>query len=145
MLSFDRPSAPGVIRRLTGMCYEFLIILALLAVTLLLPHLLIGAFTHYLATPFFLWVHLFLVLLFYFVWFWSNGRQTLAMKTWRIRITTTSGQPVKPPQALLRYLLCWPSLLAGGIGIVWAAIDRDRQFLHDRLAGTRLVEQQLPK
>jgi hypothetical protein len=26
-----------------------------------------------------------------------------------------------------------------GISIVWALLDRDRQFLHDRLAGTRLV------
>jgi len=27
----------------------------------------------------------------------------------------------------------------GGIGLIWAFFDRDRQFLHDRLAGTRLV------
>ena len=51
----------------------------------------------------------------------------------------TSGSPVRPAQALLRYLLCWPSLGLGGIGIAWALIDRDRQFLHDRLAGTRLL------
>jgi hypothetical protein len=25
----------------------------------------------------------FIVLLIYFLWFWSNGGQTLAMKTWR--------------------------------------------------------------
>jgi uncharacterized RDD family membrane protein YckC len=41
-------------------------------------------------------------------------------------------------QALLRYLLCWPSVL-GVVGLLWALADRDRQFLHDRLAGTRLV------
>ena len=29
--------------------------------------------------------------------------------------------------------------LAMGITILWALIDRDRQFLHDRLSGTRLV------
>ena len=28
-----------------------------------------------------LWVHLFLLLMLYFVWFWVNGGQTLAMKT----------------------------------------------------------------
>jgi uncharacterized RDD family membrane protein YckC len=27
-----------------------------------------------------------------------------------------------------------------GAGFVWAWIDRDRQFLHDRLAGTRIVK-----
>jgi uncharacterized RDD family membrane protein YckC len=26
-----------------------------------------------------------------------------------------------------------------GAGILWALVDRDRQFLHDRLAGTRIV------
>jgi uncharacterized RDD family membrane protein YckC len=50
-----------------------------------------------------------------------------------------TAEPVRPAQALLRYLLCWPSIILGGVGIVWALFDRDRQFLHDRLAGTRLV------
>jgi uncharacterized RDD family membrane protein YckC len=27
----------------------------------------------------------------------------------------------------------------GVVGLLWALVDRDRQFLHDRLAGTRLV------
>jgi len=27
----------------------------------------------------------------------------------------------------------WP------LSILWALVDRDRQFLHDRLAGTRLI------
>jgi uncharacterized RDD family membrane protein YckC len=41
----------------------------------------------------------------------------------------------------------WQALGAVGIGVlVWAAtafLDKDRQFLHDKLTGTRLV--QLPK
>ena len=61
------------------------------------------------------------------------------MKTWRIRLLASSGTPVRPTQALLRYLLCWPSLGLCGIGVLWALVDRDRQFLHDRIAGTQLV------
>jgi uncharacterized RDD family membrane protein YckC len=131
---------PGILRRLAGMCYETLLLAAVLAVTLILPHVLLGAFAHRLATPPVLWAHLFLVLLVYSVWFWSNGGQTLAMKTWRIRLVTRAGLPVRPAQALLRYLLCWPSFALCGIGLLWALIDRDRQFLHDRLAGTQLVD-----
>ncbi|MBK7423175.1 MAG: RDD family protein [Propionivibrio sp.] len=130
---------PGVLRRLAAMCYEILLLSGVVAVLMIAPHVLIGAFAHRLATPTVLWAHLFLVLLVYFIGFWSNGGQTLAMKTWRIRLLTAEGLPVRPAQALLRFLLCWPSLVFGGVGIVWALIDRDRQFLHDRIAGTQLV------
>ena len=121
------------------MTYECLLLSGVLCVTLLLPHILIGALAHRVATPLLLWIQLFLTLLAYFVWFWSHGRQTLAMKTWRIRLVTCEGQPLPATRALLRFLLCWPSILAGGIGILWAVVDRDRLFLHDRLAGTRLI------
>lgn len=130
---------PGILRRLTAMAYEALLLSAVVALTLVFPHLLLGAFAHRVATPTLLWAHLFVVLLAYCVGFWSHGGQTLAMKTWRIRLRASSGTPVRPTQALLRYLLCWPSLGLCGIGVLWALVDRDRQFLHDRIAGTQLV------
>ncbi len=139
MADHTAPACPGILRRLWAMCYETLLTSALLAVSLLLPHLLIGALTHRVATPLFLWAQLFLTLLAYFVWFWTAGRRTLAMKTWKMRLLTQEGLPLRPAQALLRFLLCWPSILLGGIGIFWAFLDHDHQFLHDRLAGTRLV------
>lgn len=132
-------NSPGIFRRLSGMCYELLLLSAVLMVTLIIPHIMLAAFAHRLATGFVLWTHLFLVLLVYFVGFWSHGGQTLAMKTWRIHLLTSTGTPVQPARALLRYILCWPSLGLCGIGILWALFDRDAQFLHDRLAGTRLV------
>ena len=130
---------PGVLRRLAAMTYETLLLSGVLALTLVLPHLLLGAFAHRVATPLLLWAHLFIVLLIYCLGFWCHGGQTLAMKTWRIRLLTPNGAPVRPARALLRFVLCWPSLGLGGIGIAWALIDRDRQFLHDRIASTRLV------
>lgn len=130
---------PGIPRRLVSMCYEILLLLGVLALGLVFPHVLIGAFTHRVATTTVFQAHFFAVLLVYFVWFWSNGGQTLAMKTWHLRLLTRDGLPVRPAQALLRYLLCWPSFALGGVGLFWALFDHDRQFLHDRLAGTRLV------
>ena len=121
------------------MAYEALLVFAVLAVSLVLPHMLMGAFSGRIAAPSLLWAHLFLVLLVYFLWFWCRSGQTLAMKTWRIRLIGEAGLPVRPAQALLRFLLCWLSLGIGGVGIIWSLFDRDRQFLHDRLAGTRLV------
>lgn len=67
----------------------------------------------------------------YFLWSWLRGGQTLAMKAWHIRLVD-----VTPVKALLRLLLA-AFLLP--VSIVWALFDRDRQFLHDRLVGTRLI------
>ena len=69
----------------------------------------------------------------YFLWCWLRGGQTLAMKAWRIRLVG-----VTPRKALLRFLLGLV-LVPTGIAVLWALLDRERQFLHDRLAGTRLV------
>jgi uncharacterized RDD family membrane protein YckC len=103
---------------------------------------------------------LFVVFGIYFAWFWSRG-QTLAMKTWHIRIVDRAGRPVSQGRALLRYVLSWlwflPPLLVlapmhrapgevalflGGWVAVWAVLSRfhpQGQFWHDALAGTRLV------
>lgn len=70
----------------------------------------------------------------YFLWCWLRGGQTLPMKAWRIRLVGVS-----PRKALLRFVLALV-LVPTLVSIVWALFDRDRQFLHDRLAGTRLVE-----
>jgi uncharacterized RDD family membrane protein YckC len=68
----------------------------------------------------------------YFLWCWLRGGQTLAMKAWGIRLVA-----VTPAKALLRFVLALALL---PVSVVWALFDRDRQFLHDRLAGTRLVK-----
>jgi len=43
-------------------------------------------------------------------------------------------------RALHRYVLATLGLFALGLGFLWALVDRDRQFLHDRLAGTAIVD-----
>jgi uncharacterized RDD family membrane protein YckC len=75
----------------------------------------------------------------YFSLFWSRG-QTLPMKTWRIRLVRWDGAPVNMGRAIHRYLLAILGIAALGAGFIWAFFDRDRQFLHDRLAGTALVD-----
>ncbi len=75
----------------------------------------------------------------YLAWFWSRGGQTLAMKTWRIRLEGESGGPVTPATALRRYAFALAGTAFLGAGFLWAFVDRDRQFLHDRLARTRLA------
>jgi uncharacterized RDD family membrane protein YckC len=80
-------------------------------------------------------LQIFIALVFagYFMWCWLRGGQTLAMKAWRIRLVG-----VTPRKALLRFIIACVAV-PSGISIVWALFDRERQFLHDRLAGTRLA------
>jgi uncharacterized RDD family membrane protein YckC len=81
----------------------------------------------------------FLVMGVYFIWYWHHRGQTLAMQTWKLKLVSANSFPPRLPQLYLRYLLCWPSLLLYGTGLIWALFDRDRQFLHDRLSGTRII------
>ena len=107
----------------------------------------------------------FIVFGIYFTWFWARG-QTLAMKTWHIRVVDRDGRPISQTRALVRYVLSWiwllpplaavaPFNLSGGemavltIGwvIVWALLSRFhplQQFWHAALAGTRLVSTRPP-
>ncbi len=131
----------GFLRRLASMFYESLLVTAVLIFGWIFPHILLAAFAQAKAPAWLIQAHLFLLLLLYFAWFWLHGGQTLAMKTWKIRVANADGGPVRPAQAVLRYMAAWFSLGIAGVGILWALVDRDGQFLHDRIAGTRLVSQ----
>jgi uncharacterized RDD family membrane protein YckC len=108
-------------------------------------------------------IFLLLVLAIYFVWFWSRSGQTLAMKTWRIRLVDAQGRVVGQGRALLRFALAWlwfvPALVTTWlvgvrsssfvyvlllVGVIayalLARLHPSRQFIHDRLVGTRLVD-----
>ena len=84
-------------------------------------------------------VYLFLVIGLYFAGSWRRRGQTLAMKTWKLRLVGANGGRITLRQAMVRYVCAWPCLALGGIGILYAPFDRERQFLHDRLAGTTIV------
>lgn len=129
----------GLRRRLASMLYETLLLLGVLALTFMVPLLLLGIGTGYTPPGELLWIHVFVVLGLYFLWYWRKGGQTLAMQTWKLRIVDTDGNTVSLARGWTRYALAWPSVLFFGLGLLWALIDRDRQFLHDRLAGTRIV------
>ncbi|MBS1199131.1 MAG: hypothetical protein H6R18_2916 [Proteobacteria bacterium] len=128
---------PGIARRLASMLYEGLVVFAILLIGFLIPQAVLAGFGLNLSGRL-LWLHTLLLLMAYFVWCWLNGGQTLPMKTWKLRIANADGGPLRPLQAILRYLAAWPSILFFGIGIIWAIVDRDRQFLHDRIAGSRI-------
>lgn len=130
----------GLRRRLASMLYEVLLLLGVLALSFIVPHVVLGFAAGVAVAPWLLWLHLFLVLGAYFIWYWYRHGATLAMQTWRLKLVDArDGRPLTVGRAALRYAVSWPSLWLFGIGILWVILDRDRQFLHDRLAGTCIV------
>ncbi len=133
-----RAVTPGIGRRLLSLVYE---ILLLIAVALLAGGT-AAALAHVTSLAY---MRLFTQIIgittcvAYFAWQWHRSGQTLPMKTWRMRLETVDGMRVAVPRTLLRAALATAGYLLLGISVIWAFIDRDRQFLHDRLAGTRLV------
>jgi uncharacterized RDD family membrane protein YckC len=75
----------------------------------------------------------------YFMWQWCRGGRTLAMKTWRLRLVTRSASPLTYRHALKRFVYALLGTAAAGAGFLWALLDREGLFLHDRLSGTMII------
>ena len=54
-------------------------------------------------------------------------------------IDAKTKQPLKPVQALVRYLGYFVSLIPLGLGFFWIAWDKKKQGFHDKIAGTIVV------
>ena len=159
---------PGIGRRLACLPYEILLLVALLLIALFPVAGLNGLALKGLPRAF-LQLYLIVVIGGYFLWFWLHGGQTLPMKTWHVRLVEVSGRPLAPARAFLRFLLAALFFGPAGVGlallffphrvspaiviwaffpmiatILWARFDADKQFLHDRIAGTRIVAATTP-
>jgi uncharacterized RDD family membrane protein YckC len=149
------PQFASLARRLLSLTYESLLLAALIcfAGLLFLPIFSVFGSEHKIIRHIFQ-IYLLAIIGTYFIWFWIKGRQTLAMKTWRMKIVDINNNALTPHHALIRlsvllisgglalagYMLLgkWGALL-GAVIFIWGFIDRDRQFLHDRIAKTRII------
>jgi uncharacterized RDD family membrane protein YckC len=131
-------------RRALSLCYEVLLLAAVLLVGALPFAMVSGAVDPLAARPL-LQIYLLALTAVYFVWQWRRGGQTLAMKTWRIRLVARDGAPLDWAHAARRYLFGLAGTLLAGAGFLWALVDREGQFLHDRLAGTRIVKAEIER
>lgn len=131
-------TTPGFWRRIICLIYEALLLLAVLFIASFVFHLIFRDTNAVYFRPLFQF-YLLVIMGYYFIWFWTHGGQTLAMQTWKMRIVSADGGSLTKRQAITRYLLALVGILLFGTGIIWALFDRDRQFLHDRLAGTRII------
>ncbi|MEW6704529.1 MAG: RDD family protein [Pseudomonadota bacterium] len=162
----DLLRAPPLARRLACFLYEGVLLFGVVMIAGYLYSSLTQQ-RHALQGQHGLQAFLFIVLGIYFVWFWSHGGQTVAMKTWHIRLVAADGQPVSQARAAARYLLSWlwflPALAVAhvaGVGtlgglfgalalgvLAYAALSYLhplRQYWHDVFCGTRLITYRPP-
>jgi uncharacterized RDD family membrane protein YckC len=123
---------------LLALAYEALLLGALLLAAALPFVMLTHAADAIAARPLFQ-LYLIAVAAGYFVSQWRRSGQTLPMKTWRLRVVTRAGAPLGLGDALRRFVFALAGCAAAGAGFLWALIDREGLFLHDRLAGTRII------
>jgi hypothetical protein len=163
----QRPPLAGILRRCAALAYEALQLMAMLLIAgfVLTPFVSPGSATRAelvmptAAARIASFAGLFTLGAIYFGWIWSEGRRTLPMKAWRLALVTERYAPLTRGIALKRYVAAWIgpamaivayALLAprGFAALAWplvclnwlsAIADPQRQFLHDRIAGTRIV------
>ncbi len=131
-------TAPSFFKLGACLIYEALVVIALsLAVTtifvLSLGEATIGIKRYLL--QFFLW----LTVGVYFIWCWQKKGQTLAMQTWQLKLLDQDEQLLSLKAAIARYVLASLSLMIFGVGFLWAIVDRDRRFLHDKLLKNKII------
>lgn len=159
------PSAapPGLARRLAAFIYEGVLLFGVIFFAGFLYSVLTRQ-QHALQGRVGMSFVLFTVLGLYFVGFWTRSGQTLAMKTWHLRVVDAAGRPLGWGRAVLRYLFSWlwflpalvsvwalglhgggaiiGSLIAGVAAYVLVArLHPQRQFLHDAICGSRVITQ----
>lgn len=71
----------------------------------------------------------------FFLWFWKNGGQTIGMRAWRLRLFSTSDEPMGYARAVLRLVF---SFL--GVGTILVLFDpKNKLSLQDRVAKTEVL------
>lgn len=134
----DDMQAPSLVKLGACLVYDGLVVIALCFTCVLIFRLLAGDATHG-VKRYLLQLFLWLSIGVYFVWCWSKSGQTLAMQTWRLKLVDSNGSLLPFGKLIVRYVLATLSLMLFGLGFLWAIIDRDRLFLHDRLLKSQLV------
>ena len=162
-------AAPSLSRRMACFVYEGLILFGIGLIPGAIGALFVAltGHQHPLQSDSALRVITFTIYAVYFTWFWSMRGQTLPMQTWHIRVVTARGGPLTQPRALMRFIAScawfapaallasvnswtrWQGLGAIAVGVIAYALltllHPQRQFWHDTLCGTRLIDERPAK
>lgn len=142
----------GLFRRLAALFYDVLIIIAIEMiaggiVVAILEALVVAGVVDYspysdasdLLTRHPVWspaytAYLVLVWVWFFVFFWTRGGQTLGMRAWKLIVQNEQGGKITVTQALIRL-----AVSGFGLGNLTVPFDRQKRSLQDMCAKTQVV------
>lgn len=128
----------SLLRRLSAMLYDSLLLTAVLFIsTLLLMPFVGGEAIH--SGNIFYKIYLLFIGYLYFCWHWVTGGQTLGMRSWNIQVVNDSEKMPDWKQSSLRYIYSLLSLILFGLGFIWSLFDKNKLALHDHLSKTKLI------
>jgi uncharacterized RDD family membrane protein YckC len=135
--------APSFIKLGASLFYELLVLIALAFFSVGIFYIIFGDATHGVKRVF-LQLFVWLLMGAYFVRSWVVRGQTLAMRSWGLRLIdanhlNASSQTMDWQKALLRYVLVSLNLALFGLGFFYCFFDVDKRFLHDKLLNTKII------
>jgi len=135
-------ATPGFLRRIAAMCYDSLLLFALIFVVLLISFAVFLPFNSaeaLVAKKIFSPLASLLVSFLFLGWFWTHGGQTLGCRAWKIKVETQDQQPLNWTIAAQRFCHALLSWLPAGLGYLWMIFDKNNLAWHDIFSETRVV------
>jgi uncharacterized RDD family membrane protein YckC len=131
-----QPTPAGLLRRLGGMLYDLMILIALWMITLFV---LVALNNGNAVTGYGLQVLLFLETFFFFAWFWREDGQTVGMMAWRMRVVSNDGRQLTLNQITIRFAGACLSASCLGLGYLWMLVDADRRTWQDIMSDSHVI------
>lgn len=133
---------PSLLRRLTAILYDSLLVVALVAVVNAVALGVLVKVTD--GNEQLLGTHIVQLLTLvsvmgFFTLFWIKDGQTLGMQAWRIRLVDFQGNTPTAGRAILRCLAAIVSAGCLGLGYLWCLVDSRGRYWHDYASGTELI------
>ena len=129
---------PGIFTRLMSFSYDLLLVMA---VWFLFGFIFLGLFKTFAEEDFFPPEFGILIIILstagYYGFFWSNGRNTLGMSTWKHRLVSDDGSRISFSLALKRLGL---ALILNVVSFVHILFDKNNRSLVDKILGLRVVK-----
>ena len=142
MTTSSQTRSPSLLRRLTAILYDSLLVVSLVAVVNAFALGVVVKFSggeQQLLNPHVVQLLSLLSVFAFFCAFWLKSGQTLGMQAWRIKLVDFNGNPPTAGKAITRCLGACLSAAFLGLGYLWCLVDRKSRYWHDYLSRTELV------